>query len=281
MAAEYDRVARQPGRARAKINLSLHVRGRRADGYHELESLVAFAGLSDALTVSPSHSSQWSLIVASDDELGPLDDNLVLRAARLYAPEHSGHFRLIKNLPVASGIGGGSADAAAALRLVMGEAALAVPAAALGADVPVCLASYARMMKGVGEALGPIIALPPLYAVLVNPRQAVSTADVFRALALKPGDRTDHQPHPKFQGDLVALLAQTRNDLEAPAIRVAPIIADVLASLRAQDELIMARMSGSGATCFGLFSNRRSAARAARRLAQSHPNWWVRSTLLR
>ena len=281
MAADYERVARQPGRARAKINLSLHVRGRRADGYHELESLVAFAGVSDALTFSSHELDQFTLTVDGVDDLGPVDDNLVIRAAHAAGSTRRGHFRLIKNLPIASGIGGGSADAAAALRLLCGPAALHIKAAEIGADVPVCIASRARMMRGVGEALGPVIALPPLFAVLVNPRIAVATADVFRALALQKGESTNLPPHPADTGDVFALLNATRNDLEAPAICVAPIIADVLSALRHQPHIRLARMSGSGATCFGIFADRHAATQAARALKRHHPDWWIRSTILR
>ena len=280
MAAEFDRVARMPGRARAKINLTLHVRGRRADGYHELESLVAFAGIGDALSFTPAGKG-YALRIEGNDALLADDDNLVLRAARWIAPHSAGSFRLVKNLPVASGIGGGSADAAAALRLVAGESALKCDARMIGADVPVCVASQARMMRGVGEALGPVLDLPALYAVLVNPRVAVSTADVFRAFGLKPGDAHDEAPHPTMGSDVIAMLAQARNDLEKPAIAVAPVIADVLTALHRQSGLHLARMSGSGATCFGLFSDRQSAVKASRALRASHPDWWVHATIVR
>jgi len=281
MAAEFQRVAGCLGRARAKINLTLHVRGRRADGYHDLESLVVFAGVSDALALTPKGEGGYALTVDGAGDLGPAEDNLVLRAARAIAPEGRGHFRLVKNLPVASGMGGGSADAAAALRLVAGEAALNLRAETIGADVPVCIASRARMMRGVGEALGPALDVAPLYAVLVNPRIAVATADVFRALGLKPGDAFDRTPHPELSGDMRALLLRTRNDLEQPAIAVAPVIGDVLDALREQDGIDLARMSGSGATCFGIFVDRRTAVQAARALRSTHPDWWVRVTILR
>jgi 4-diphosphocytidyl-2-C-methyl-D-erythritol kinase len=281
MAAEFDRVARALGRARAKINLTLHVRGRRADGYHDLESLVVFAGVSDALAYAPAEQGGYTLAVDGATDLGPADDNLVLRAARFMVPEASGAFRLVKNLPIASGMGGGSADAAAALRLVAGEAALTSHAEKIGADVPVCIASRARMMRGVGEALGPVLDLAPLFAVLVNPRVAVSTVDVFRALGLKAGDAFDRTPHPDVSGDVLDLLIRTRNDLEQPAIAVAPIIGDVLDALREQAGLQLARMSGSGATCFGIFENRHAAVHAARALRLMHPQWWVRPTIVR
>ena len=281
MAAEFQRVARCLGRARAKINLTLHVRGRRADGYHDLESLVVFAGVSDALALTPKDEGDYTLNVDGAGDLGPAEDNLVLRAARAIAPAGRGHFRLVKNLPVASGMGGGSADAAAALRLVAGESALNLRAETIGADVPVCIASRARMMRGVGEALGPVLDVAPLHAVLVNPRTAVATADVFRALGLKPGDDFDRTPHPELSGDMRALLLRTRNDLEQPAIAVAPVIGDVLNALREQDGIDLARMSGSGATCFGIFVDRCTAVHAARALRSTHPDWWVRVTILR
>jgi 4-diphosphocytidyl-2-C-methyl-D-erythritol kinase len=281
MAAEFHRVVRSLGRARAKINLTLHVRGRRNDGYHDLESLVVFGGVSDALAYAPVGEGGFTLTVDGATDLGPADDNLVLRAARFIAPEGRGAFRLVKNLPVASGMGGGSADAAAALRLVAGEAALTYRAEKIGADVPVCIASRARMMRGVGEALGPVLDIAPLFAVLVNPRVAVSTVDVFRALGLKPGDAFDRTPHPDLNGDVLDLLVRTRNDLEQPALAVAPIIGDVLDALREQDGLKLARMSGSGATCFGIFENRHAAVHAARALRLMHPQWWVCPTILR
>lgn len=281
MVAEFDRVARRPGRARAKINLTLHVRGRRSDGYHELESLVAFAGIGDALSFAPRQTGGYTLRIDGNDNLSADEDNLVLRAARWIAPEGGGDFRLIKNLPVASGIGGGSADAAAAMRLVAGEGSLQCDAKAIGADVPVCVASQARMMRGIGAELGPALALPPFFAVLVNPRLAVATADVFRALGLALGETHKAAPHPHLGTDVDAALAQARNDLEKPAIAVQPVIADVLAALRGQQGLKLARMSGSGATCFGLFEDRHSAVKASRALRAAHPVWWVRATILR
>lgn len=281
MAAEFGRVVRTPGRACAKINLTLHVRGRRADGYHDLESLVAFAGIGDALSFTPLPVHGYALRIEGADHLSANDDNLVLRAARFIAPEGGGTFRLIKNLPVASGIGGGSADAAAALRLVAGARARTIQSEAIGADVPVCVASQARMMRGVGADLGPVLNVPPLYAVLVNPRLSVSTADVFRALGLKAGEAHNAPPHPAMGSDVFAMLEQARNDLERPAIAVAPVIADVLTVLRKQKGVRLARMSGSGATCFGLFADRYDAVKASRALRMAHPTWWVHATIIR
>jgi 4-diphosphocytidyl-2-C-methyl-D-erythritol kinase len=288
-------------RARAKVNLTLRVLGRRADGYHELESLVAFAGVGDVLSLEPGR--RLALTIAGPQGAGlPVDDgNLVLRAARALAAEvagpagqfRSGSFHLVKRLPVASGIGGGSADAAGALRLLArlnglkpDDPALFRAAASVGADVPVCLESRARIMAGIGERLGPALPLPSLFALLVNPGVPVETAAVFRALGLRAGDvgpgagkanalRHDHVP------GLVASLAEGGNDLEAPARRVAPVLDTVLDQLRDLPGCRLARMSGSGATCFALFDDCRASATAGKALARAQPGWWVKPTMLR
>ena len=290
-------------RAPAKVNLDLKVLGRRADGYHELDSLVAFAGVGDLLTLEPG--PELSLTVGGPHGLGlEVDErNLVLRAARALArdsglaqkigPLRWGRFHLVKRLPVASGIGGGSADAAGALRLLarlngfsLGEPALLRAAAQVGADVPVCLESRARIMAGVGDRLGPTLRLPPLFAVLVNPGVPVETAAVFRELGLVPGHLAPVPPKPApialdDREVFLATLAASRNDLEPPALRVAPILGDVLARLRALPGCRLARMSGSGATCFALFDDCRQSAAAAKMLSREHAEWWVRPTVLR
>jgi 4-diphosphocytidyl-2-C-methyl-D-erythritol kinase len=280
-------------RAPAKINLSLHVRGRRADGYHDLESLVVFAGTGDGLTLIPG--SELSLVVTGPTagDAGALDGNLVLRAARRLAERRpglvTGRFSLVKRLPVAAGLGGGSSDAAAALRLLarangilLSDPVLFEVARETGSDVPVCLAPGARMMRGAGELLGSRLAFPRLFAVLVNPRVAVETPAVFAALGLARGARTGHDDHPDMgEGDALASLAATRNDLERPAIAVAPIIADVLDLVRGTNGLRLARMSGSGATCFGVYEDCRSAASAAAVIQRARPDWWVKPTVLR
>jgi 4-diphosphocytidyl-2-C-methyl-D-erythritol kinase len=285
-------------RAPAKVNLSLHVLGRRAsDGYHELESLVAFAATGDTLTLDPDRPLDLAVKGPTAGPAGPLGDNLVLRAARHLAERvpglRTGAFRLVKRLPVAAGIGGGSSDAAAALRLLArlndlpsDHPGLAEAARATGADVPVCLVTRARMMRGAGEAVGPALALPPLPAVLVNPGVPVETAPVFKALALAPGDRHPGAPHPDFapgldRAALLAALTPARNDLEAPALGLAPVIGAVLARLRAAPGCRLARMSGSGATTFALFDALPDARRAAEALAREEPGWWVRATVLR
>ena len=283
-------------RARAKVNLDLRVLGRRADGYHELESLVAFAGVGDMLSLVPSADLSLTLAGPRSEGLTADDGNLVLRAARSLAAARPGlrlgRFHLVKRLPVASGIGGGSADAAAALRLVArlnGIAArdpvLREVAAGVGADVPVCLDSRARLMAGIGEKLGPVLKLPPLFAVLVNPGVAVETAAVFRALGLKAGEAVDEARAERLAApasvlELLDHLASTTNDLAVPAQQVAPVIREVLERLAALPGCRLARMSGSGATCFALFDDCRASAAAAKAVQRERPGWWVKPTLL-
>ena len=285
-------------RAPAKINLTLHVLGRRpGDGYHVLESLVAFAGVADALTLAPGPALTLAVSGPTAGPAGPDGDNLVVRAARALAGHvpglRTGAFRLVKHLPVAAGIGGGSSDAAAALRLLARANGLAPDHPALiaaaretGADVPVCLSPHARMMRGAGESLGPALALPRLPAVLVNPGVPVATAPVFRALGRAAREAGAGGPdHPAVApglraSDLLALLREARNDLEPPALTVAPVVGEVLAALRALPGCRLARMSGSGATCFALFDGPGAAEGAARALARARPGWWVRATAL-
>lgn len=291
-------------RAPAKVNLTLCVRRRRPDGYHDLESLVVFAATGDSLDFLPGGAG-YRLTVAGRHAAaaGPAGDNLVLKAARLLAERvpglPGGAFRLVKRLPVAAGLGGGSSDAAAALRLLAraggldpGDARLIEAARLTGSDVPVCLAGRARMMRGTGADLGPALDLPGLPAVLVNPGMAVPTPAVFARLGLPPG--ADHAGDPAADVEsldwphglrarlecLVALAAASRNDLEAPALAMAPVIGDALARLRRAPGCRLARMSGSGATVFGLFDSARSAAVAARSLRGDHPDWWIRLTRL-
>lgn len=255
--------------APAKINLTLHVTGRREDGYHLLDSLVVFAETGDVVHLAPGPLSltitgPFAAGLASDS------DNLCLRAARLAGAEVA--ITLEKNLPVASGIGGGSADAAAVLR---GLGANPPLPERLGADVPVCLAGRPVRMRGLGEILDPVPQLPPLALVLVNPGKGLSTPAVFRAL-----DRRDNPPMPALPdfpdtAALVGFLQTCRNDLEAPAITLLPEIAACLEALRSQGALL-ARMSGSGATCFGIFADLDQARAAA--LALARPGWWVEAS---
>jgi 4-diphosphocytidyl-2-C-methyl-D-erythritol kinase len=274
--------------APAKINLYLHVTARRANGYHELDSLVVFADVGD--WVRATHASDLTLEITGPHATGLSsgNDNLVMRAAEALwgrvgaAP--GARVALEKNLPVSSGIGGGSADAAAAIKALVrlwgihpGQHDLSGLALDLGADVPVCLAGRATYMSGIGEQLEPVEALPSLPAVLVNPGVAVSTPAVFKARGAgfsAPG-RFDEMPN--NVSELVQALAQRHNDLSDPACTLAPEISDVLAALENTSDCLFSRMSGSGATCFGLYANPDGARSAAAYLQQSHPDWWVQA----
>ena len=280
--------------APAKVNLTLRVLGRRADGYHDIESLVAFADFGDRLTLAPGGPLKLTLGGPRAAQAGDDADNLVLKAAHALDARIpgivSGAFHLDKSLPVAAGIGGGSADAGAALRLLArandlarDDARLYDAARATGADVPVCLDPRPRLMCGIGEKLSPALALPRLAAVLVNPGTALATKAVFAGWT--PGGKS---AAPLAIGALATLdreqflqaLANAPNDLEAAAIKLAPVVADVLARLRALAGCRLARMSGSGATCFALFDSAAAAAAAAAALTGQYPQWWVRATVL-
>lgn len=254
--------------APAKVNLTLHVTGQRSDGYHLLDSLVFFADIADRIELRPDNA--MSLEVHGPFAEGvPADErNLVWRAAALGQVPLA--IRLEKNLPHGAGIGGGSSDAAAVLRHLGLDAA----AAGLGADVPVCLAGQAQRMEGIGEVLKPVQPVPELEAVLINPGIPVATPRVFQTLA-----RKDNTPMPAVlprwedARSLIAFLEEMRNDLEPPAISIAPEIGQVLAAIEAQGGF--ARMSGSGSTCFGLFADDQKAKSAAQALQDAHPDWWV------
>ena len=274
--------------APAKVNLDLRVTGRRPDGYHDLDSLVAFAACADRLTFAPDRRLSLELSGPFAAALAGQSDNLVLRAARRLAdragcPPHV-RIALDKRIPVAAGLGGGSADAAATLRglsrlwqLELTVADLLPLALELGADVPVCLRSRPARMRGIGERLEPV-GLPALDLVLANPNRAVSTAQVFAGLgAIAPPCEPDG-PLPSGRADLLAWLRARGNDLEAPACRLAPAIAEVVETLRAQPGCRLARMSGSGATCFGIFDDQPAAAHAAEALRRARPDWWMIST---
>lgn len=276
--------------APAKINLFLHVGERRADGFHDLESLVVFAGMGDALTFERAGMLSLEIGGPFGADLGLDADNLVLRAARALAA-HAGRepeaaIILTKNLPVASGIGGGSADAAAALRglvrlwdLSVPDAELSAIAAALGSDVPVCLSGRASWMEGRGERVTAADGVPRVAAVLVNPRVAVPTGPVFKALKTRRGvGAVSHDVQARDVAGLVTYLKLTSNDLQAPAIEIAPVIGEVLNELSRMPGCLLWRMSGSGATCFGLFEDDDAAAMAAIALERSHPKWWVSAT---
>lgn len=264
--------------APAKVNLTLHVTGRRADGYHLLDSLVVFAEVGDRVTVRPADGLSLDITGPQAAALPAREDNLVLRAAQVMGGGVA--VTLDKVLPVASGIGGGSADAAATLRAMARLTGRALPGVAavlaLGADVPVCLAGRAVRMTGVGEGLRPVTGLPDAWLVLVNPGISLATPEVFRALsgqasAPMPADL----PHWPTVQAFAAFLKTQRNDLQAPAQTLAPVIGAVIAALAATPGCHLARMSGSGATCFGLFSTEADAKEAAARLSAAYPGWWV------
>jgi 4-diphosphocytidyl-2-C-methyl-D-erythritol kinase len=278
-------------KAPAKVNLTLRVIGRRADGYHEIESLVAFADVGDALTFSLGGALALRVAGPTAAAAGQIADNLVLKAARALAERVErlklGGFALTKRLPVAAGLGGGSADAAAALRLLARANGLAADdprlmeaARATGADVPVCLDPRPRFMRGVGDVLSDPLDLPRLFAVLLNPGVAVATKEVFATLAVPTSGQTALAAICTGTAALLDEIARGRNDLEGAAIELEPAIADALAVLRNLPGCRLARMSGSGATCFGLFDSLDAARGAARRLRVGYPDWWVRATTL-
>ncbi|MCJ8323144.1 MAG: 4-(cytidine 5'-diphospho)-2-C-methyl-D-erythritol kinase [Rhizobiales bacterium] len=284
----------------AKANLFLHIKGKRADGYHILESLVTFADFGDELTFEPGVANEPGAKDLSLDIDGQyatelakfaLGDNLIIRAAKAF--EHRfelkvcGKFNLQKNLPLASGIGGGSANAAMAIKLLkqaydqhgdVDEMLLA-----LGADVPVCYGAENSLMTGIGERLEKWRNLPKLNAILVNPNEAVSTAKIFGRLNAS-AQLDDYEfvgkdaPTFKTAQDLVGFLQLQTNDMQAAAVAICPAIGNVLAELNAINDIMLSRMSGSGATCFGLFTNQSEAELAARKLANRHPNWWIQPT---
>lgn len=285
-------------RAPAKVNLVLRVLARRADGLHEIESVVAFAEVCDWLGYEPGRSLELTVEGPLAAEAGPPEKNLVLRAARGLAAQIPdltlGRFRLLKRLPAAAGIGGGSSDAAAALAaiaeengLALGDERLRAAAIDTGADVPACLFGEATLVSGIGERIGPPVTLPGVFAVLANPAVPAPTRHVFEALGLAPGARV--QPAGLQQtfalDDGTAMTFETlvsgANDLEAAALHVAPAIGSAIEALARLPEARAARMSGSGATCFALFDSPAAAATAQRILAAEHPNWWVKATALR
>jgi 4-diphosphocytidyl-2-C-methyl-D-erythritol kinase len=279
--------------APAKVNLTLRILGRRADGYHELESLVVFAGCGDHLTLDAGPSLELVVSGPTAGQSGAVADNLVLRAAKALAAQVPGltvgRFALMKELPAGAGLGGGSADAAAALRLLaeanalkLDDTRLVAVARATGADVPVCLDPRPRVMRGIGDILSAPLALPKLGIIIVHPGIAMPTPPVFKALGLTPGERcaagAASGPPPDQREALLAWLAGERNDLEPPAIGIAPAIADVIGAIAALPGCRLARMSGSGSACFGLFDTEAAAIAAGRGLAVAHPGWWARAS---
>lgn len=276
--------------APAKLNLFLHVGDRRADGFHDLESLVAFTSCGDAIRLQPDSGISLSIDGPFGAKLPRGEDNLALRAARMLAENNAektgARILLQKNLPVASGLGGGSADAAAVLRglvrlwnLDITREALRGIGSALGADVPVCIASVPAWMEGRGERVRALPSLPRVGVLLVNPGVPVATIQVFAALGPRRGPRmlSPETPFDDCQA-LVRYLSETANDLEAPALTIAPAIGEVLLAINSLPDVRLARMSGSGATCFGLFPDEGAARTAGVLLRARHPGWWIAET---
>lgn len=282
--------ARLEALARAKINLFLHAGTKRADGFHALHSWVAFAAVGDRLAAAPADSVRLTIDGPFAQGLAADAGNLVLRAVEaLPAPHPTGAaLHLTKLLPVASGIGGGSADAAATLHLLNelwnldlpGETLMEI-GASLGSDVPVCVYNRSALIGGRGEIVQPGPDLPDIPIVLVNPGVAVPTAEIFARLDTRRG--VTPVPLPRGVADaarLASALAATGNDLEAPARARAPVIGDVLTALKAQEGVLLARMSGSGATCFALFADPAAAQAAAIAIKRARPAWWVSASRL-
>ncbi len=278
-------------KAPAKINLTLRVLGRREDGYHELESLVAFADVADKLDLEPAETASLDIIGPFAKACGPRADNLVLKAVQTLRHRKgrlkAGSFILEKNLPVAAGIGGGSADAAAALRLLARANGMALDdpritgsAIEVGADVLVCLDPKPRIMRGVGDLLSEPHVLPPLPALLVNPGVPLPTRDVFKKFHGTPSNKKFLANVPITFDGMIGFLNENGNDLMQAAIACAPIISEVLIVLRALPAVHLVRMSGSGPTCFALFRTLGEAQAAARRLQAERKDWWVRATVL-
>lgn len=274
--------------APAKINLYLHVTGRRADGYHYLDSLVAFTNIGDTLRLEPSDSFSFAIEGPMAHALREYDPetNLAVRAVRLLASELNkpltGKLTLVKNLPTASGIGGGSTDAAGALRLFASRehmppdaALLHSIAASLGQDIPCCLAAQTCYFRDIGNVTDPGPALPLTHIVLVNPNQSLPTPSVYKARTGGFSAPSQLTKVPETAQELATMLAERSNDLTQAATSLCPVIHDILDALAQQDDCLLARMSGSGATCFALFPDRSSAKQAAASLYQTHPEWWV------
>ncbi|MEQ8291502.1 MAG: 4-(cytidine 5'-diphospho)-2-C-methyl-D-erythritol kinase [Roseovarius sp.] len=265
----------------AKVNLTLHVTGQRDDGFHTLDSLAMFADIGDRMTITMP--GDYKLTVEGPMAEGVPEDetNLVLRAARMM--RINADIVLEKHLPNAAGLGGGSGDAAATLRVLSGFSGQPVPGDGieLGADVPLCLQSEAARVTGIGDTVTPVPNLPPLDAVLVNPRLPVLTAEVFKRLKHKV-NRPMPEEIPAFEtsAELIEWLRGMRNDLQEPAIEAEPVIQQVFETLERTPGCQLARMSGSGGTCFGIYKDAETAGSAAGRLQESFPSWWVRATRL-
>jgi 4-diphosphocytidyl-2-C-methyl-D-erythritol kinase len=273
--------------APAKVNLFLHVGARRESGYHELQSLMAFADVGDELLIESDNGLSLTVAGPFAAALGREADNIVLKAAHALADRAgvaaNAKITLVKNLPAASGLGGGSSDAAGALRglsklwrVNVTEADLQRIAFGLGSDVPVCLKGTPCWVEGAGERLSIVPIFPTLHAVLVNPGVEVSTAQAYGAVRDKTGTATQHPATFRDAAALIDFLKTANNDLQAPAMKLAPVINDVLAALRAHNSTLLARMSGSGATCFGIVASKEVARAVAEEIASAHVGWWVK-----
>jgi 4-diphosphocytidyl-2-C-methyl-D-erythritol kinase len=281
-------------KAFAKVNLTLRILGRRSDGYHEVESLVAFAEVGDLLSLRPGRNLSLDVRGPLAVQAGPIEENLVIKVTHVlmrHVPAlTAGRFTLTKRLPAAAGLGGGSADAAAALRLLarannlkLNDPRLYQAGRETGADVPVCLDSKPRWMRGIGEILSAPVTLPRLFAVLIRPDVALATKDVFAALKAPPlkGDvATRLIDVPAEKTALIKFIDGETNDLERPATGIAPAVVNALRALRSEPACLLARMSGSGSACFGVFASRDAAAAAGRSLSAKHPDWWVKPTVI-
>lgn len=265
--------------ARAKVNLCLHVTGQREDGMHLLDSIVVFPEVGDELQAVPDETLSLEIYGPFGNDLDAGEDNLIIRAAKMLS-DKGAKLRLRKNLPVAAGIGGGSADAAASIRLLSDIWNEEIPSiedlSALGADVPVCLAQVPTRMSGIGEKLTPLPALPRFWIVLVNTGQGVETGSVFKAMKTRNNARLSDIPE-SFQSSevLFDFLRTQRNDMQTSAIEICPEIADCLRAIEATEECALARMSGSGGTCFGLYATKEDALAAASEIGTNYPDWWV------
>ncbi len=279
--------------APAKLNLDLLVTARRADGRHELDSIVVFCELADRVELYPAEGLSLAVSGPTAETVPAGPDNLVLRAARLLAETArvtaGAAIVLHKEIPVAAGLGGGSADAAATLRglrrlwgLSLDDERLRDLGLALGADLPVCLWARPARMRGIGERLDPVRGLPDLPLLLVNPGRPLATGPVFRGLSgpFRAAHRSPFRPCPSLV-QFAVWLAESRNDLEPPARRLEPEIGGVLEDLAGLSGCLLARMSGSGATCFGLFGDRGELETAALLLRRKRPDWWIRPTFAR
>ena len=270
--------------ARAKVNLCLHVTGLRDDGMHLLDSIVVFPDVGDELQAMPGEALSLEIDGPFGTDLDACEDNLIIRAARLLS-NRGARLRLKKNLPVAAGIGGGSADAAACIRLLSKMWEMDIPSVErlteLGADVPVCMAHSPIRMAGIGEILTSLPVLPRFWIVLVNGGQGVETGAVFKAMKSRDNSGMPDIPE-NFQSTetLFDFLRAQRNDMQTSAIEICPSIVDVLDALEATENCELARMSGSGGTCFGLYTTEEDAETAQRKIHTNHPDWWVVSAKL-